>query len=87
MSGLSTLELFIIPVKNNTWRNVEGIYINFCNNFNFKFFLNRWKGILGNEMISCHNRMMITPVTEKYFLYIGATLREKSGVAFQSIKS
>jgi len=44
-----------------------------------------WAGYHGNEYLGNSARLFITPVTERYFVYMSSALREKSAVAFRTI--
>ena len=44
-----------------------------------------WTGFQGNEYLGSQQRFFITPISEKYFVFISSALREKSGVAFRAI--
>ena len=44
-----------------------------------------WDMNMGYEYLGTGDRLMITPLTERYFLYIASSLREKSSVMFQCI--
>ena len=40
---------------------------------------------LGYEYLGTYNRLAIAPLTERYFVYMASSLREKSSVMFQCI--
>lgn len=40
---------------------------------------------MGYEYLGTYNRMMIVPITERYFVFMSSSLREKSSVMFQCI--
>ena len=44
-----------------------------------------WSGLQGNEYLGSMARHLITPITEKYFVFISAALREKSAIGFKTI--
>jgi len=44
----------------------------------------RWSGFIGKEYLGDALRYPISPLSEKYFLYICSSFREKSGTGFKS---
>jgi hypothetical protein len=44
-----------------------------------------WKMQMGYEYLSTRPRMMMMPLTERYFVFIASSLREKNAVMFQCI--
>ena len=40
---------------------------------------------MGYEYLSNSQRLMLMPVTERYFVFIASSLREKSSIMFQCI--
>jgi hypothetical protein len=46
-----------------------------------------WSSYQGNEYLGSQMRMPITPLTNRYFVFCSAALREKSAVIFKSIPS
>ena len=44
-----------------------------------------WSMGLGYEYLGTYNRLAIAPLTERYFVYMASSLREKSSVMFQCI--
>ena len=55
------------------------------NSFNFFSYIKRWAGYQGNEFIGGSSRLMITPITEKYLIFISSALREKSAITFRTV--
>lgn len=46
-----------------------------------------WAGYHGNEFTGSSARLLITPVTERYFIFISSALREKSAIGFKTISA
>jgi len=46
----------------------------------------RWSGYLGAEYLGDNIRYPISPFSERYFLFICSSFREKSGTGFKSLK-
>ena len=44
-----------------------------------------WSGMQGHEYLGSMARHLITPITEKYFVFIAGALREKSAIGFKTI--
>ena len=44
-----------------------------------------WEMNLGYEYLGTSNRMLLSPLTDRYFIYIASCLREKSSVILQCI--
>ena len=44
-----------------------------------------WSMNMGYEYLGTNNRKLISPLTERYFVFIASSLREKSSVLFQCI--
>ena len=44
-----------------------------------------WQMPMGYEYLGTFNRTMIVPLTERYFVFVASSLREKSSVLFQCI--
>ena len=44
-----------------------------------------WSMNLGHEYLGTQHRLMISPLTERYFLFISSALREKSSVMMQCV--
>ena len=42
-----------------------------------------WQQLLGTEYLGTQHRMPLTPLTDRYFVYMSSALREKSGVLFR----
>ena len=44
-----------------------------------------WSGSQGHEYVGSMARHLITPITEKYFVFISGALREKSAIGFKTV--
>jgi len=44
-----------------------------------------WSMNMGYEYLGTYNRLAIAPLTERYFVYMASSLREKSSVMFECI--
>lgn len=44
-----------------------------------------WSMPMGYEYLGTYNRLAIAPLTERYFVFISSSLREKSSVMFECI--
>mmetsp|Transcript_29870 Transcript_29870/g.45652 ORF Transcript_29870/g.45652 Transcript_29870/m.45652 type:complete len:131 (+) Transcript_29870:5478-5870(+) len=46
-----------------------------------------WNQQLGTEYLGSHQRIPLSPLTDRYFVFVSSALREKSGVLFRCNQS